>query len=471
MKSTTLSYFLYPEKSDGLKISLDIFEAENYPAAVVVQQLVGNLVYYSNQGRYEPRIASSWTMHDPQRWEFVIAPGFKCENAETITAISFKKSLERSIKLFNRNGSIPIFDKLVGFEEFLKSGDDLQGISAHENKLEFRFKSPVRSGLIQFLSFAPFGYLCSANFNEFGKWKDKTKFISSGAYSVEEISIGSRYVLKQRPDWKSHKKNAPDRVVIEHRFPTQSDSPGIVDSSTSLGSPIEGYSQFELVPEYLAAVLLGNLKSGFFSRIENRKALRAAIESERSAFPRKEKNFLQSSAFYPSRKAEFDLTPLSPSAPGSPIKIEGKPPTEGSLKYIIWKIVGPALKKLGWDYRFIGNESTWKDSSNLETDIRFLGPSIGGGFEPWGIEMLFCSEIGGNLPDPSGRICKILNQFEKMEISEKQAEKLFFDALESDAAVLPIGHFGMQWYLTREIDRSSISPLVNIIRFDDLELK
>jgi hypothetical protein len=104
-------------------------------------------------------------------------------------------------------------------------------------------------------------------------------------------------------------------------------------------------------------------------------------------------------------------------------------------------------------------------------DLRMRAPSIGGGFEPWAIASLFCSPLGSGLPDPTGKICKLFPKYENDELSIQDLEGTFLKQIERDSAILPIAHFGLQWYLSPGVKRDSISPLVSIIRFDDLELE
>src|SRR5688572_28555930 len=65
--SLDLRYILWKPRAP---ITLNLFEAERYEAAVVVQPLIGNLVYYSNFGRYQPRLAQKWERVGPNVWSF-----------------------------------------------------------------------------------------------------------------------------------------------------------------------------------------------------------------------------------------------------------------------------------------------------------------------------------------------------------------------------------------------------------------
>ena len=110
MDHTTLYYFTLNPRQD---ITLDLFEAEKYESAIIVQQLVGNLIYYSNFGRYEPRIAESWFREDDRTWVFNLGPDFRCEDGEIIDAISFKESLERTLHIYSKMGDVPVLSPLL----------------------------------------------------------------------------------------------------------------------------------------------------------------------------------------------------------------------------------------------------------------------------------------------------------------------------------------------------------------------
>ena len=202
-------------------ITLDLFEAEKYREAVIIQQLIGNLVYYSNHGQYEPRLAESWSRTNDKTWEFKLKQGFKCENGELINPESFKHSLERNIKSLGLKSNLPVFDKLIGYESFLSGEQNLEGISTNDQSIIFKFIQPIRSGIVQILSFAPFGYISKENLNPDGSWKDNKKFISSGAYKVKELTIGSKYVLEKRTDWTLDLEKSPKIVQIIHELPSE----------------------------------------------------------------------------------------------------------------------------------------------------------------------------------------------------------------------------------------------------------
>jgi hypothetical protein len=474
----SLNYFLLNKQRTVAPITLDLFEAERYDAAVIVQQLIGNLVYYSNQGRYEPRIAESWRRLSPRNWIFNLKDNFKCENGEVINALNFKKSLEKSIFTLGKKGNLPVFSKLVGFQKFLSNFEiGLEGINVHNNSLTFNFEEPVRSGLIQLLSFAPFGYICSENLKPDGTWKDNQKFISSGAYKVKEAIIGKKYVIEKREEWPIKKENSPKLIHLSHDLADTENPnlPAIIDSFTNVELIPEGYEHFPLVPEYLNVILLGNLKKGFFSDRNNRLALREAIDINRSLSPQKWQNHIQTKTFYPTANdnnsnSDSKSTKLTSFVQADDLIIEGKPPQINTARWLSWQILEGALKSLNLKYKFANNESSWAEMGNQSYDIRIRAPSVGGGIEAWGLDVVFCSPIGSRLPDPSGGVCKLISDYENDIIDEKVLSDQFLKIIDIDSAVIPISRFGMQWYVSGGFKKDSLSPLISVIRFDDLEM-
>lgn len=477
MSITELNYCITSKNaSKSSPITLNLFEAERYDAAVVVQQLIGNLVYYSNKGRYEPRIAESWRRVSQTKWIFNLKNGFVCENGEKITANSFKKSLERTIKILAKNGPMPVFNKLIGYEDFLKNDTDLLGIQVENEAIEFSFNEPVKTGLIEMLSYAPFGYICEDNFDSKGQWKDNKKFISSGAYRVKELEIGVKYILEKRADWPIKNEKSPQIVNISHNLSDVQNSklPGIIDTFTILDPIPDGFIQYSLVPEYLSVILLGNLKTGFFSEIKNRNLLRNTIEKNRTIMPNQWRNLVQGSELFPGgpslNENTEELSVNTINHPQSPLIIEGKEPNPDTAKWFSWQILKSSLDSLGWSYKFDSNLSNWVSRVNANYDLRISGPSTGGSFEAWNVSANFCSPVGVNFPDPTGQVCKMLSEYELDKLTEIQLVNQFYETIKRDSAIFPISHFGLQWYIGQGIDTESISRLINVIRFDDLLL-
>lgn len=479
-----LHYIILQPRQD---ITLNLFEAELYEPAIIVQQLIGTLIYYSNKGRYEPRLAESWNYDETlNTWTFKLKKGLRAENGEPITPVNFKKSLERSIFIYARFGGLPHMSLLRGYDEFIQSNEftknikdlkPLLGIQADEENLKFVFEKRQKSGILQILSFSPLGYLSIENFTDEGQWKDNKKLISSGPYLVETIEIGRRYVLRKNENWPTFAPKAPDRVVFTHN--AQESSPGksmIVDAYMHDWNS-DKFELYKLVPEYLNSVLLGNFESGFFAESSNRKLFKQEFDSVRErTLPNEFLNHLRSNSFYPNQ------TPISapPNLSGNTterftwngvLRIEGKVPEINTPRWYAWTVLKTTLENLGLAYRFAENESSTEEITNNLYDLRIRGASIGGGVEAWGLSVIFCSPLGIRFPDPSGRVCQLLENYELGRVGEDELRTEFFRIVEEDAAILPVTHYGIQLFLSEGIAKESFSKLMSIIRLDQLEIQ
>ena len=472
--SKVLNYVLNRPRTD---ITLDLFEAERYAAAVVVQSLVGTLVYYSNKGEYEPRLAESWERTSPMSWKITLKKGLNCENGEEITPRSFAASLGRMIWSISQRNPIPVLRKLKGYDEFIREEEEgLKGLSFDEAHLYFEFETPVRSGFLEVLSFSPFGYISTENLTEdFKAWKDPSKFISSGPYQLDLFEMGKRIALKRNPKWTlPFEESAPDQIEFTFEIPKDRQTGHwIVDSALGDLRPPTWLKSFNLVPEYLNAILLGNLSKGYFSRAENRSAFKEHIDQARLNLPKNFGSHFRSNSFY--LKLEETNKPAKtilkrPTKNSTSLIIEGRPPADGTSRFYAWQVLKSALERAHLSYEFNDNESSFEQISNQSFDLRMGSTSIGHGVEPWGIEIIFCSDLGIKLPDPSKRIASLVNQFENGAMDLEEFKKIFFNQIREDSAILPISHFGVQLFLSDSIYRKSLSPRLSIIRFDQLGL-
>lgn len=461
------------------EITLDLYEAEFYDVAIIVQQLIGNLVTYSNHGSYEPRIARRWTREKPNIWTFELKEGFVCENGEEITAQSFKRSLERILLVESRKGGSPIFERLKGYKDFIKSGDSLPGIIADGNILRFEFETPVRNGLVQILSFAPYGYICSENFNPDGTWRDSTKFISSGPYRVKSIT-GHECVLEQRADWKGDfAPSSPKTVWFSLKVPENVGKIKnvILDSRKEAELAPSELEPYKLIPEYLSAIVFGNFSKGPLRDKNFRIQLKSAIERHRAALPRFWGLHHRSEGFYPSQHSEVNITASEPSVKKistsalPELVIEGiEPKSLRAYSFNSWVALKKACEELGLKCRFAGNLPSMEKVTSQDFDIRFVTWSVGGGVETWTVEILFYSSVGPRFPDPSGRIRNLIDDYTNDKIDDDQMKNGFLSAIAEDAAIVPISHYGLQLFLSKSIDRSTISPALSVIRLDQLGL-
>lgn len=493
----TLNYVILNPRTP---ITMNLIEAEKYESAVVVQQLIGTLTYFSNTGRYEPRLAQSWTFDENKKWTFRLRAGLKCENGEEITPQSYKKSLERSLFIYSKIGGVPLLNFLEGYDEFILANKDvkelkdifpIQGISTTTNDIEFTFNKKIRSGLLQILSFSPLGYLCEGNFNSAGEWADSEKLISSGPYTLQKISIGKEYLLERNPNWSDFSENSPQRILVTHQLPSEDQIeqvPRVVDAFTS-DIKIPVLENYRLVPEYFNSVLLGNLQQGVFKDINVRSIFAAEFANvKNSIIPISFGIHTRADSFYPTQATQ--ITPPQASAEeifqktihaneksslleylkGKKLIIEGEIPPEGNFRWSSWQVLEKTIKNLGMKYEFSKTPANFEHTTSPKYDIRIRGSSIGGGVEPWGLFVIFCSSMGIKYPDPSDRVCQMVQKYENGEINLEQITQDFLSVVQEDKAIMPVSHYGVQLYISNHIEADSLSPLMSIMRFDQMRI-
>lgn len=475
-KARNLKYIILKPRQE---ITLNLFESEKYEPAIIIQQLVGTLVYYSNFGRYEPRLAESWTSNG-KTWSFKIKKNLTCENGEKITPTSFKKSIERTLFIFEKKGGVPILSSLQGYNKFLEENKNIsnikeiapiEGIIATEDTISFNFEKKIKTGLLQILSFSPFGYICLDNYKSNGQWLDDSKFISSGPYIVSKYQKGKEYILQKSPSWNiDFYKSSPERIVFTHEETLVYEDPTIIDAFTSEYNNML-LNQYPLVPEYLNSILLGNLDTGYFKDKKNRQVFKGQLNRlAEKILPNKFGVNSRSATFYPNQQvlgSEQSET-ISIKRPSKPLVIEGVEPKDKTARWHAWILLKATLEQLNFPYKFKNNESSFSEITNTNYDIRIRGSSIGGGVEAWGLYVSFCSSMGIRFPDPGKKVCDLLEEYDNDLITDADLRKRFFEIIEEESAILPISHYGVNLFISKELDTSTFSPLAAIIKFDQI---
>lgn len=482
----------YRVNYSSVPINLNIWESEMYYAAIPVQQMIGNLVYYSNFGRYELRLAKSWKRKSDKLWTINIKTGAKCENGEEITADSFVKSITRSLFIMSSNGGTPVLNNLLGYDNFIEKNKgksifdltSLEGLRADNDQIIFEFNQPVRDGVLQILSFAPYGYICSQNLNADGTWKDSRNLISSGPYKLKKYNNENHIILEKNPNWiEQYAKNSPDIVHFQQGLDNNTavlkpemNKAVIVDSFSELSDMKERLTKYQVVQEYFKGIVLGNLENGVFSNRDVRIAFKEKFIQFKNEIISDHAEIKFTNSIYPSQqiftslKSNFDTTITTEIFKKANIKIMGSEPKEGSRNWLPWSLLKKTLTYFGAKYHFSNSSYSRDDLTDNNYDLRLVGPSVGGGVEAWVIDVMFCSKFNASFPDPSGQICNLISDYNLNKIDDTQLAKAFFESVENDATILPFSNFGVQLYLSENINLKTISPTISVLRFDQIGL-
>lgn len=464
--------------------SLNPLDSDGILNAIQVEQLVGTLVRMHPSGRYEPYLATSWhNSNDFKTWTFTIRSGLTCEDGSPIDAPSFVENLIRIIKLIKKHSAMPLIDRLENFSQVeLKS--EITGIQAlNKETLQLKFEKPVQSGLIEYLALPYLGFYCKNNFNSDGSWKDNKKIVSSASYRLDNWNGVGPLTLRLRKDWFQLVNNPPETITIHTKKISADEAPKlngfIVNFMLEKADVPKKYKTMNLTPSIFHAVVISNANNDWLKESQNRQILKNEIKKIQNDFQLEVESAIVVDRLYPHMSQELakkavDLPKIEKLK--QPIVLSTiKTPTKTG-QYIN-KIIIQALINLNIPYEIRlrdGDQNnmmkTFRDPKQY--DIKAVSVDAGGGIENQLIKFMFCSNLGVAFPDPSKRICHLVDKYEKKfgDIIPKDEMKNYIiefdEALEADAAVIPILKSGYSWLISENISTEAISPTMGIPYFD-----
>jgi hypothetical protein len=459
--------------------------------ALAVEQVIGTLTRLSSHGRYEPYLAESWEVsEDKLQWEFRLRAGNRCEDGTEINAPNYVEGLKKVLRLMARHTDIPIVNQLRNWDDFQKEKGDLVGVSASGvQTVRFQFVTPPSSGFLEYLGLPYMGFYCASDFNPDGSWKDPHFAVSSAAYAVKEGNGNFPVHLKKRPGWFSSAANSPDELVIES-YPFDEavtkigPNTALYESLENRKEKLDGFQIVNLIPSFFSYVVINPKRSPYLRSPEHRAAIRNSIDARKRNAKFDFSGSTRADALYPHMAGNLEPIPsyIRPnSLPGEPLIVIGALGDRPAFRFVRG-IVESALTDLGIPFQTPspdqakkGHMAGWKDESAF--DIKIGSVDVGGGIENQLIKFMFCSKLGTSFPDPSGRICSLVEEFEKKygDVMTEEAIKEYSHRLNSiiheDAAVVPIMHFGPNWILGDRIDPTGFSPTMGIPYFDQVTLR
>jgi hypothetical protein len=115
------------------------------------------------------------------------------------------------------------------------------------------------------------------------------------------------------------------------------------------------------------------------------------------------------------------------------------------------------------------NDKDWfkKTDTNDFFDARISSVDIGASPLYAAIKMMFCTKLGINFPDPSGRICNLVARDVETSLEVNQDFiNQFNQILYDDSVVIPIQHHSDKWFVTNDIDPKSMPPTTLYPQFE-----
>ena len=362
-----------------------------------------------------------------------------------------------------------MFDNLVGWYDFIsEKSDSLIGLSIIANSIKFEFNCNPEL----FLEFLRMPY--------FGFWSEEERITSSGAYTIKDF-LPNKIVLSLRPDWFNVSQDSIKEVEI---------------SFTSISTLMVNTSEFSIIsfpfhiqadlniksgywimspPTILENFTLSHTKNNFFNNKKNRHIFNERI---RSQFPKK----IKSDYFYPSAKSiikkNIIMSDFLDTSHVSTLTFALERNNYSSLELEnLNELITFAL--LGTDIKFEIIKRDLKDQewfkktdSNIFFDARISCVDIGSTPSHAAITMMFCTKLGINFPDPSGRICELVsNGIKSFKDIDNSFINQFNQILYDDAVIIPIQHLSSKWFVTNDIDPMSLPKTVIYPQFELIRTK
>lgn len=464
-------------------VSLSVFDSDYWGNLVVMEQVVGTLIKYGGVGRYEPFLAKKWSVsEDRKKWKFEFFPNLKTEDGIPINAENYSKCLKKLLRIYSKQYSPPTFNRLVGWDQFVQGHEDKIGIEVEGNELIFSFRV-VPSGLLEFLSMPYFGFYSPNDFNG-DNWKDSRSIKSSSIFRVKSFSE-SEILLEPRADWPGMDADIPSVAIrkLNVRDALTQNGPLIVSLRNSDITEQSGFVAYKSTPTIMTGVVLSPSVAPFTS-LDVRKAFRTVLRHKldqlhlESPGANKSKYFYQSFSRYMINGEAYDqaITLLKNLKLKSVSCFRQNLTHEKDAEFIS-KALQSIKSELGWEMKVdspetLGREWMKKALSNQDYAVRIARVDIGGSPENWVIDMMFCSSLGVSFPDPNNRICEAVKYFEQGKYANTEAYwQAIHNAIETEAAVIPLFHTGFSWLISDSIDTRHISPSMNIPRFDQMRIQ
>lgn len=476
-KPKVLNYWHYAQ-SGGY--SLDPKDSDSYLNFVLMYQIVGTLLRNGKDGIYEPFLAESWLVkNEGKTYTFKLKNGLVTSRGKKINAREYSQVFHFLSKyLSSGDGGLVQFDRIVGMKEFLSGkAQSIAGIEVDDtsNSISFHFFEEPDDLLIAFTE-PYFGFYNLDDFNDNGL-RSLMELDCSGIFEIVEMSEDRRRVRIVRRNILSP-PNQPVYKEIVLRLFNNSEFEGATESQLIYGAPdlkgewLERYSFTNSDPNMLGALVLSPYLEPF-SDINNRLYVRDTVHMYKDQIevvsPRgqttKYFNFLSipTEDLSPKQKEKNDSISTANDKSKKLVEVAFFN-LLGVEKHWIQEILDRVSEGVSFQLklkqvdRTLPGEMT-KVGSDEVYPARFVTVVVGGNASNQNNKMMFCSKLGVNFKDPSGRICDLVNKYEKKRgVIDQNYVNLFNRIIWEDGVVIPMMHLGFYW-----MHDSAVNP--KVLRF------
>lgn len=473
--------------------SYDPYNSDSFESMPVIKNIYAPLVSTFLDGKPQGMIAESWKIsQDGKTWSFKIRKGLVFSDGTPITPAVVLQSFRRILWLTRKSG-LALNHAISEVAEWNDYAAPLKSLYIDKDSLVFKFSTQPED-LFESLEKPLYAIVNSVCFDEKGIWKEKQCLYESGQFKIVnqapgKIILQNRHVFPEAP-------HAPETVeFIAKTYSTKTRLDWTLENRTEIllsGNLVMGKNELKKISEAGYKVLPEPPLRMQFLRLNHKRApfndktLRQSIRDTFLSLLANDPNFISEIELNPSfvPPGGMGYIPITP--PVRPVKcpdmkgieikaiiLEVKPPDNPqsklekynkALESALYKTMELHNIKLNATRDYAGFHEIIKRG---DFDLMFSGSGLSVQ-EPYeALRMMFMSDVGANIPDPSGLIPGyILKGLASQDPAtrKKYAEKInrtIFD----EAAAITYTHTGLVYVYSPEVDMSHVSTFSDPIEF------
>lgn len=484
MKNQTLRYWFW-----YLPTTLDTCKADRAGVMAIAKNIYAPLVSTFLDSRPQGMVAESWAVDNAgKEWRFKIRKGLVFDDGTPITADIVLQNFRR-ILWFTRGDGLLLNSLMPEISKWGKYGDALDCLHVDKDTIVFKFnRRPLN--LFEEISMPIYGIANPKCFDEAGQWKESYCASASGQYKIKEMTA-DKVVLESRHVF-AEAEHAPDIVEVRARTDRNTaveilNGNGDLTVLPGFDVPDEALakarrSELRLTAEPTARMhfmqlnadkppfndktLRQSIRDTFLDLLGGNAVFTAETELDPSFIPKGGVGYVSLKISkrikirkMPGREIIILLQPLSvqPSNKGQKIQ---KAVEETILQTLKLHGMKPQI------IRCDGGELIERRRRNkFDVLFRFSGVSID---DPYAaLRMMFMSDIGAQIPDPSHKIPGLIERAESTEdpetrkLTAEEINKSMFD----ESSVVTYAHSSLVYIHTNRVDLSRFNLFSDPIEF------
>ncbi len=472
-----------------LPTTLDTAKADRAGVMTIAKNIYAPLVSTFLDGKPQGMIAENWAVDNTGKtWRFKIRAGIVFDDGSPITPEIVLQNFRRILWLTRKDGLLlnSLLPEVSKWENYTAP---LKSVYVDGDEIVFKFnRRPMN--LFEEISMPIYGIASPKCFDENGKWEDSFCAVSSGQYKIKEISQ-EKVVLQSRHVFDAA-ENSPEIVEVRARVDkntgeeilagtgdlTVMASMDLTDEimqkvrSSEMNLSAEPAARMHFMqlnakrPAFADKHLRQSIRNTFLNMLREKDVFIGENELDPSFIPKGgvgHVTFNVAEEAKPKKTPEVEavvlLTPVPDSLKSKGQKIH-KALEDAILKTLqLYSIKARIVRCDG------GELIERRKRNDFDLLFRFSGVSID---DPYAaLRMMFMSDIGACIPDPSHTIPGMIEKAEATDdpIQRKEIAEKINKTIYEEASVVTYAHSSIVYVYTNKVDLSRLNLFSDPIEF------